>query len=687
LVRLYSGASTRMSVGRFLQQAAAGNSGGTGDDDFANVVLLLDGDGTSGDNNNTFTDSSTNGYTITESGSVVQGSFSPYGDNWSVDLTEGSSATASYLTTSALSTIAASSGDFTIEFWLMPTSESTSYSGTSLATIMDADISSGGSSNAWWAIHQSNDDLIFAHNNANRLTASNVFNNKANQWNHCVLSRSGTTLKWFVNGSESASTTYSAQIDGGRAIDIGKQGTTRWNKCHISNIRIVNGTALYTSSYTVPTSPLTDVSGTVLLCCKSNRFTDESSQNETVTPTGTVKVTPFSPFKNDDARDITTDGGSAYWNGSSYLNTASGATALGTGNLTVEFWINTTDTSFNIMNPDSSTGNGFWGLMVQSGDLRWNNQYSLTNLWVVDGAPIIDGAWHHVAIIKNSNVFKVFYDGVSQNLQSGSFTDSWNYPYSDGLRIGSGNLATFTGYLSDIRLLAGTALYSSDFTPPTAPLTAVTNTKLLMNFQDAGIYDLSGINNLDTVGNAQIDTAVKKYGTGSLEFDGSGDYLKILQNDDLELGSGDYTIECWVNISAAASVGGIFSKGLPSTLNTSTWSLEFNTTNNYVSWYVQAASTTYIITGSQNIKTSNWIHIAVTRSGNDTKLFVNGVQDGSTYTGGYTIATGGDLYLGTGFYAPTTRTITGFIDDLRITKGIARYTSSFTPPDAALPKF
>ena len=61
------------------------------------------------------------------------------------------------------------------------------------------------------------------------------------------------------------------------------------------------------------------------------------------------------------------------------------------------------------MNPDSSTGNGFWGLMIQSGDLRWNDQYSSTNLWVVDGDPILDGAWHHVAIVKNSNVFKIKY--------------------------------------------------------------------------------------------------------------------------------------------------------------------------------------------------------------------------------------------------------------------------------------
>ena len=190
----------------------------------------------------------------------------------------------------------------------------------------------------------------------------------------------------------------------------------------------------------------------------NNTITDSGSIGATIGTTGDVVQGSFSPYG---------DNWSVYFDGSSYLNTASGATALGTGAFTVEFWINTTDTSFNIMNPDSSTGNGFWGLMVKSGDLRWNNQYNLTNLWVVDGAPILDGQWHHVAIVSSSSVFKVFYDGVSQSIQSGSFTDSYNYPYNDGLRIGSGNLATFKGYLSNIRLVSGTAIYSSNFDVPT----------------------------------------------------------------------------------------------------------------------------------------------------------------------------------------------------------------------------
>ena len=161
---------------------------------------------------------------------------------------------------------------------------------------------------------------------------------------------------------------------------------------------------------------------------------------------------------------------SVYFDGSSDLDVGtSGVTNIGSGDFTVEFWINTTATGFNILNPDSSTGSGFWGLMVQSGDLRWNSSYNVTNLWVVDGAPIIDGQWHHVAVVRSSNTFAVYYDGVAQSAQSGSFSDSTNYSGSDGLRVGDGNLGNFVGWFSNIRVISGTAVYTSAFTPPTEP--------------------------------------------------------------------------------------------------------------------------------------------------------------------------------------------------------------------------
>jgi hypothetical protein len=102
------------------------------------------------------------------------------------------------------------------------------------------------------------------------------------------------------------------------------------------------------------------------------------------------------------------------------------------------------------------------------------------------------------------------------------------------------------GYISDIRVVKGTAVYTTTFTPPTAPLNAITNTSYLLKFTNAGIYDHAMLNDLETVGNAQVSTSVVKYGTGSMYFDGAGDYLSRPASSLYALGTGDFTIEAWV---------------------------------------------------------------------------------------------------------------------------------------------
>jgi hypothetical protein len=104
-----------------------------------------------------------------------------------------------------------------------------------------------------------------------------------------------------------------------------------------------------------------------------------------------------------------------------------------------------------------------------------------------------------------------------------------------------------------------TAFVYSSFTPPTAPLTAVTNTQLLCNFTNAGILDNAMMNDLETVGNAQISTSVKKYGTGSMYFDGTGDWLSVPKCQTLEFGSEISQLKMGVlTAHIANAVGGYF---------------------------------------------------------------------------------------------------------------------------------
>ncbi len=155
-------------------------------------------------------------------------------------------------------------------------------------------------------------------------------------------------------------------------------------------------------------------------------------------------------------------GSSAYWDGTGDYMTiiAPSDFAFGTGDFTIEYWINTTDTDFNLMHPNGSTGAGFWGNIVQGSSFNWNNAYNSSNLWNVNASPILDGAWHHVAICKENGRFSVFFDGVSQPASGGTFRDGSDYSGSDSWRIGGGgNLSDFNGYLQDFRIYKGIAKY------------------------------------------------------------------------------------------------------------------------------------------------------------------------------------------------------------------------------------
>jgi hypothetical protein len=227
-------------------------------------------------------------------------------------------------------------------------------------------------------------------------------------------------------------------------------------------------------------------------------------------------------------------------------------------------------------------------------------------------------------------------------------------------------------------MVVGSAVYTASFTPSTSPLTAVSGTELLCNFTNAGIFDNTGKNNLETVGNAQIDTTTKKYGTGSLEFDGTGDWLKVPNSVDIQLGTGDFTIEFWVYLATGdtGSNRGLVAKGGAST----GFLVSLNTTQKVVFTFTSST-----ITSSGAITTNAWNHIAVVREGtgsNETKIYINGTNDG---TG--TVSTNFNqtevMYIGANRAAGDP--MKGFIDDLRITKGVARYTGAFTPPTKAFP--
>ena len=239
-----------------------------------------------------------------------------------------------------------------------------------------------------------------------------------------------------------------------KSINIGQQPGNSWPfNGYITDFRFVSGSAITA----IPTAPATAISGTSLLLNFTNGGIIDNTAKNVLETVGNAQIS--TSVKKFGTGSLAFDGTGDYLDVPSTVNLS-----FGTGDFTIEFWIKTSSTGFNIMNPSSATGSGYWGLLVQSSDLRWNSAYNVTNLFAVSATSILDNNWHHVAIARSSGTTKVFYDGVSQTSQA----DSTNYSGVAAWRIGSGNVAALNGYIDDLRITKGVARYTTTFTPPTA---------------------------------------------------------------------------------------------------------------------------------------------------------------------------------------------------------------------------
>jgi hypothetical protein len=648
------------------------------DQRFNYVTMLLHGNGTNGAQNNTFLDSSTNNFTITRNGNTTQGTFSPYGSLWSNYFdTSGDSLTVPYGSTLALGT-----GDCTIEAWVYLVSYPQQFN-----NIVDVRESSVSYSNNAISFSVENDGTFTfyagSYSSATHVLETASGKVSLNAWTHLALTRSSGTTKLYVNGVEEASSANAWNQTSGTAttLYIGNAVVARQVNGYISNLRIVKGTAVYTGAFTPNTTPLTSITNTALLTCQSNRFIDNSSNAFTITRNGDVSVQRFSPFAPTAAYSTATIGGSGYFDGSGDYLTATANTL--SGEFTVEGWVyrNTNSTTAAVLEffgiGDSNTTTGFQVYVGNSGTSLY--VYSNNAVQINGGDVVQKFGWTHVAVVRNSsNVVTLYVNGTAV----GS-TWTTSATFSADRYVGAGYYnggidGVWTGYISGYRVTT-TAVYTGTFTPPTSPPTAITNTQLLLNFTNAGIIDNAMMNDLETVGNAQISTSVKKYGTGSIAFDGTGDYLTIPFSQNFVFGAGNWTVELWVYLNSTGRQGFV---ALEDNNGTNVpWEIGLNASNKFRA-LVQTSGGQVVIDGTTTPSTSTWYHIAAVRNGATVTLYVNGTSEatGSVSTNAL-VAETNSVYVGQYAYGFQ---FNGYIDDLRITKGIARYVQNFTPPTSQL---
>ena len=169
---------------------------------------------------------------------------------------------------------------------------------------------------------------------------------------------------------------------------------------------------------------------------------------------------------------------------------------------------------------------------------------------------------------------------------------------------------------------------------------------------------------------ANLSTSQVKFGTASLYFDGANDYVEGPSSADWALVDTDYCVEFWIYpVGSQLTASGIIGT--------------YTGWNSYAGkWQIiMTGSTLYAMTSggsygiSATLTASTWSHVAWVRAGTTASLYVNGISQASTSANNYTNYA--PIRLGTAF-----NVFSGYLDDIRITKGVARYTSNFTPPGA-----
>jgi hypothetical protein len=664
----------------------AGNVEPTGDPQFNYVTMLLHGDGTNGAQNNTFIDSGPNTYTITNTATTAQGSYGPFGTLWSNYF---GGAAGDYLFSPNNASFALGSGDFTVECWFW-------LDNTSTAMCMFENRPSNTSTGINMFVNYSAAGQVQYRDSSGAPISSSI-TITAGSWNHYALVRSGSTVTLWINGQSGGTVTKTTNFTDQVCVLGQDQGGGFNFKGFLSNFRMVVGTAVYTSAFTPSTTPLTAITNTRMLTCQSNRYKDNSANNETVSAsarTATVGVDRFSPFLTTTAYSTSVIGGSTYFFGGSKLTVASNATFnWGTGDGTMEWWFNAPAQTTNFPGLVGSSEYNSTG----STNVRWDNTGQRSKLFIYingGGDPILTNTttlfpntWNHCAVVRSGNTIYFYVNGVRNGSVTYSGTMNWSatsFYIGKGFDV-DGAQANFTGYISNVRNVKGTAVYTTTtYTVPTAPLTAISGTQFLSNMINGAIFDNAMINDLTTAGNAQISTSVFKYGTGSMYFDGAGDYLLSGNTTAGNFGTGDFTIEYWFNAGTQGTcyvpqVGTLDSASADGTWRFGTW-LSNGHAGGVFFAYNSGASFTDITFTDTSPNDNTWHHLACTRQNGTVKAFLDGNQVGSSYTVTQNFKAN-RIVVGAELYSPTY--YTGYIDDLRITKGYARYTANFTPPTQA----
>jgi hypothetical protein len=543
-----------------------------------------------------------------------------------------------------------------------------------------------------FAVRINGDDTLYVMTGTQYLLVTTAVFKETTQWHHLVVSVDTTTIndgnrvRLYIDGKEI--TAFSSRYNPSQNDDLG------WNMAAAHSIGFTHIDAA--AAWSGYMAEFYSVDGQALTPSSFGQF----DANNNWTPkayTGTYGTNGFYlPLNNAPAL-----GNSTYASSFGGANSVSLATTgiVPTGSFTLEAWVyvtkNTaTQTIYSQASGAGDSGRVWFGLEDSSysgdgtsGQPRWSCQIGTSAVSKI--APVLN-KWTYVAMTFDGSTIRMYVDGVvvASNAQS---TNASNSSARVGEHANYSSTYKWNGYISNLRVSNTVRTVT---TIPTSALTSDANTRLLM-FTTSALTDASSNNftvtNSSYTGSLTLPapipvTPFATSPTYSGSFNGTSAYLSFPNNAAYQMGTGDFTVECWwkpTNQAGSSSTAGANQSliGLwGGATGQASWLLYYSQGNLY--WYTSANGSSQTPTLSTSFSPAKgvWYHVALVRSSGTTQIYINGVSIASTNTVVNLYAANSTLTIGYNPIGGTPDYVYGYLSNVRVVKGVAVYTGSFTPP-------
>jgi hypothetical protein len=505
-------------------------------------------------------------------------------------------------------------------------------------------------------------------------------------WHHMAISRQGTTLRIFVDGvvkyTGSNSVSYIQA-----ACHIGQILNSYNYVGYLDELRVSKGIARYTADFTPSVVAFTtDAYTTLLLHFDGAAGTSFASWTE---DTGkSVTIYGNTVISNAQSKF---GGYSGYFDGTGDYLTVAASTdfAFGTGDFTIECWyypvsrVNSYPIIFGAC--DGNWAANTWYISdrhtyypTQFFFTMFNGYGGANQVALLSASTVTNNTWYHLAVTRKSNIWTLFVNGVAEATATSSLAiDAGSAAplYIGGTTLG--NSWGVNGYIDEFRILKGVAI-----------VPALTGDTALLHCDSLPVIDTVGLATWTAGSSVTLDTSIKKFGAGSYKFVANGDsYIRTTNSAIVTFGSSDFTMECWVNLTQQSVVDGhtlivsYSGGGFCWAVNSSTW-----VGAGKASYFHVYTGGCTLVSNSNYLSLNTWHHLALVRNGTSVSLFIDGVLDASvTVAANLSINPVGasePVSIGNwkvGYQFDGNYPLVGYMEEFRITKGLARYIASFTP--------